>query len=191
MKETELYSQLKKIAPASFLNFFKEAKSSAFRLELLNAYAVAEETEALNQFGKGIKTPSHGFNHDWISLIEELALRNVKMQRVRLIEEPVSEYLKFEIMWGYRLSVPAGEEIRIVDNPSMRSLIKTVPIVKDFWIFDDKTCVFLEYDFMGRFIGLQQLPDEETVLYKKLKQTIWEQSRNIKETRYWELLGND
>lgn len=185
MTAIELYSQLEKVPLGSFLDYFKKATSSAFRLELLPSYKVDQEIEALKQFANGAKSPSPGFNQDWLLLVGELVARKVKVQRVRLIDEPVSDYIKFEIGWGYSNNVRVGEEIKVISRDSFDLLAEPAPITKDFWLFDDEICVFLEYDFTGKFLGLNRLSGEAVNLYKQIKQTAVKLSLDIRETKYW------
>jgi len=68
------------------------------------------------------------------------------MQRVRLVETPLTEYQRFQCSWGYQENTEAGEEVSILDY-SPDGLL-----VVDFWLFDDSLAVVLEYDDAGRFL---------------------------------------
>ena len=41
-----------------------------------------------------------------------------------------------------------------------------VPILKDFWIFDDQSGFVIEYNILGRFLGVNRIPKKiSSVLY--------------------------
>ena len=68
------------------------------------------------------------------------------MQRVRLVSTPLTEYQRFQFRWGYEENTAAGEEISILDQrPDGLWAV-------DFWLFDDRLAVVLEYDDEGRFL---------------------------------------
>jgi hypothetical protein len=68
------------------------------------------------------------------------------MQRVRIVQTPLTEYQRFQLSWGYPENTAAGEEIYILDKepPGLLSV--------DFWLFDDEQVIVLEYDDEGRFL---------------------------------------
>lgn len=185
-----IYAQAEKVSPESFLEYFKGAKQSAFRLELLPSYLVDEEINPLREFTEGKQSPPPDFNKDWISLIHELTGRGVIMQRVRLFDEPTSDYLKFELSWGYSLTVPAGEEVRVIERVAFDSISSSIPITQDFWLFDENICLLLEYDFTGRFLGLERLPRNVVGQYSRMKKVALEKSQNIQSTPYWTAIAS-
>jgi hypothetical protein len=125
---------------------FQSFRSSAFRLECLPSYAVTEddESEAFRLWLAGEQPPDK--EREWPKLVASAVAAGKSMQRVRLGLEPLSDYLRFEMDWGYPSNVAAGEDIRILDH-ELAGLLKV-----DFWLFDDATAVVLEYDDEGRFI---------------------------------------
>jgi hypothetical protein len=77
------------------------------------------------------------------------------MQRVHVVSEPLSDYLRFEIT-GYRLNVEAGEEVRILPRQATAGL--DLPD-HDFWLFDGQQVVCMHYDADGAFLGAEQIDD--------------------------------
>ena len=70
------------------------------------------------------------------------------MTRVRLVVEPLSDYVRWELT-AMRWSVEAGEDIRVLPAGQAGAW----PAVDDFWLFDDTLAVRMEYDTGGRFLG--------------------------------------
>ena len=127
-------------------SLFRSFRSSAFRLECLSAYAVTEddEAQAFDQWLRGEQPPET--EREWPKLVASAVAAGKSMQRVRLVSEPPSQYLRFQMAWGYPANVAAGEDIRMLDH-EQPGLLKV-----DFWLFDDEVAVVLEYDDQGRFL---------------------------------------
>jgi hypothetical protein len=127
-------------------SLFESFRSTAFRFECLPAYAVTEdeEAQAFRLWLAGEQLPQK--EREWPKLCASVVAAQKSMQRVRLVTQPLSDYLRFEMEWGYPANVAAGEDIHILDHEPA-GLLKV-----DFWLFDDTTAVVLEYDDDGRFI---------------------------------------
>jgi hypothetical protein len=125
---------------------FESFTVSAFRLECLPAYDVTEdaEREAFRRWRAGEQPQG---NRAWLRTVRDAKERGAQMQRVRLVESPLTEYQRFELAHGYPPNVAAGEDIRICAHRPDGLL------VVDFWLFDDTTAVVLEYDEQGRFVA--------------------------------------
>jgi hypothetical protein len=125
---------------------FQSFRSTAFRLECLPAYAVTEddEAQAFRQWLKGEQPPEK--EREWPKLVASAVAAGKSMQRVRLVPESPSQYLRFQMVWGYPANVAAGEDIRMLDHEPP-GLLKA-----DFWLFDNEVAVVLEYDDQGRFL---------------------------------------
>lgn len=127
-------------------SLFDSFRSTAFRLECLSAYAVTEddEAQAFRLWLAGQQPPQK--EREWPKLCASAVAARKSMQRVRLVTQPLSDYLRFEMEWGYPPNVAAGEDIRILDHEPA-GLLKV-----DFWLFDETTAVVLEYADDGRFL---------------------------------------
>jgi hypothetical protein len=135
---------------ADLASLFESFRSTAFRLECLPAYAVTEddESEAYRLWLAGEQPPQK--EREWPRLVASAVAAGKSMQRVRLVTQPLSDYLRFEMDWGYPANVAAGEDIRILElGPG-----EVFPyVVDDFWLFDNETAVWLDYDEQGHFIA--------------------------------------
>lgn len=126
----------------------KNFKTSAFRLETLPVYDSPRETEMLAAFMRGeeVRLPD---DFAWLQMVRSHTAAGRSMQRVRMIQYPLSDYIRFE-MSLYPQCVEAGEEIRIwVGDGSL------LGSPKDFWLFDRDTCFELHYDSRGAFLGAE------------------------------------
>jgi hypothetical protein len=133
-------------------------RSSAFRLETLQAYNVAQEAEMIAAFksGETVKLPD---DHPWLKRVREATITGRQMQRVRIVSYPLSEYVRFE-MSLYPHSLASGEDIRIAE-----ACPELAACNRDFWLFDDSIAVVLQYDNDGRFLGAETT--EHVVTYRQ------------------------
>jgi hypothetical protein len=135
------------LKPEDLGQLFKTFRHSAFRLETLPAYAIEEEAESLRAWRAGEPRPAWYEDREWCRLVAEATAAGKRMQRVRTVRRPLSEYIRLELDWGYPQNVEAGEDIRILElGPDHGTALH------DFWLFDDLIVVRLEYDDGGRFI---------------------------------------
>ena len=186
MNSAELFRRLETVKPDQFGNLFKTMQTSAFRLEMLDFYTIPGEEEEFRQWKSGQKVPPEGSNQKWIDTVSASVKRGVDFQRVRLVREPVSEYLKFEVAWGYRLNIPAGEKTSCIFYKDKPAFTSQIPILKDFWLFDEERCYLLEYDFVGRFLGLNQVPSDHVAGYCELKKELLSRANDIRKTPLWD-----
>lgn len=135
-----------------FSNFTK----TAFRLEMLPTYCIAEEFEDLARFRSGQFVPAK-VTDDWYKDVVEWTQSGREIIRVRIVPEPVTEYFRFEAETGYFTSIEAGEKLHLV-NPEVASrLIASLPIKTDYWVFDSAIVVLMTYDQHNRFSGASRV----------------------------------
>jgi hypothetical protein len=127
-------------------------QQSAFRLETLPEYRVEQEAEWFAEWQRSGTVPELTPDNDsWCKLLSEAASAGRRMQRVRLVSTPLTDYERFELA-TFRDSVAAGEEIWVCDRESWERIARADNL-RDFWLFDDETTITLEYDAEGRFQG--------------------------------------
>jgi hypothetical protein len=132
---------------------FESFAVSAFRLETLPEYRVPQDVESLAAFRAGKPKPSARASRPWLTTVRNAIDRGARMQRVRIVETPLTEYQRFQFAWGYPENEGAGERIYVLDHKPEGLL--TV----DFWLFDDAQAVVLEYDDAGGFVRPVPVPD--------------------------------
>jgi hypothetical protein len=136
---------------AWWLQNFKE---SAFRLETLPTYQVSQEADWFAEWQHSGRVPELTPDNDsWCKLVREARSAGRMMQRVRLVSTPLCDYERFELAM-FRDSVAAGEEIRVCHRESW-GMVEAIGIPGDFWLFDNRVAVMLNYDAEGRFQGTE------------------------------------
>jgi hypothetical protein len=134
------------MTPEELGKLFETFTSSAFRLETLPEYRVPQEVESVAAWRAGKPKPTSHAERPWLTTVRNAVARGARMQRVRLVSPPLTEYQERQFAWAYPENSEAGESILILDHD--------VPglLAVDFWLFDETTAVVLEYDDAGRFL---------------------------------------
>lgn len=133
----------------SFGEIFTTFKHSAFRLETLQYYLVEGEQRAFADFRAGTSRYLDPWHTEYLVLVRGNVAVGKGMSRVHVITEPVSEYVRFELEWGYEANVDAGERIGIM--PTTESAWPSDIPHEDFWLFDDRIVVRMVYNGDGTF----------------------------------------
>jgi hypothetical protein len=121
---------------------------SAFRLETLARYTVPQEEEWFAEWRRTGRVPELTPDNDsWLRMVRDHCAAGKKMQRVRVVSSPLTDYERFELAL-FPPSAVAGEEIRVIQRTFV---VRTA----DFWLFDESTAVMLRYDDTGRFQGIE------------------------------------
>jgi hypothetical protein len=147
--------------PEEFGQLFSTFARSAFRLETLSRYTVPEEAERFALFLGGAPNPGPDEGlRGWQELIRTHVSNGRSMQRVHVIRGPLTDYLRFEIEWGYRDNAAAGEDIRLlqVGQDELSEIGH-----EDFWLFDEVVLVRMRYDEAGHWTGAEKVTDPDLV----------------------------
>jgi Family of unknown function (DUF6879) len=114
-----------------------------FRLETLDWYDAPNEHEPYRRFLAG-EHVDPAWREPWQGIVRDVRKSGRVMQRVHVVSEPVTDYIRFELLHAYPASVQAGEDVRILGRQNAASLPKM-----DFWLFDDTLAAILTYDKAG------------------------------------------
>lgn len=141
------------IAPAAFEAKFHQFQRSVFRLETLQVYRGSGEDDAIAAFNAGASTPPPDPEQDaWEEMIRAHRRGGRAMQRVHVVVEPLTAYMRFELTWAYAPNAAAGEDIRIIPTTAA-SWPAGLPHL-DFWLFDSAEMFDALYDAAGLWLGL-------------------------------------
>lgn len=154
------------------LRYFNSFQKSAFRVETLQRYNVEEEKEAFEYFQQHKELPD-GVWKDWHDIIQQANLRWATMQRVHLIQFPITPYISFEMEF-YKKNIRNWEEIFYLPFENC-----SVEVDSDFWIFDDAVVLKMFYDKDGCFLKFEEIKDVDA--YLQIKNYLLENKRNIEE----------
>ncbi|MFI5757492.1 DUF6879 family protein [Streptomyces sp. NPDC051569] len=125
----------------SFEELMTAATRSAVHLEMRDAYGVSDEAEDFQHWkrtGERDTDPASVYWGPWVSLVQEAVGRGVEVRRLRIVSEPVSDYIKYEHA-GTVVNIKAGENVRWLPRRQASGL--ALP-GNDFWLFDGATVLF-------------------------------------------------
>lgn len=166
------------------LRAYAEAHTTreAFRLEALDTYTVDSDTDNVRRYLAGQDGPSWAHGDDWMRYLEEERASGIRRYRVHIVTSPLSPYLLYECEWGYAYTTQAGEEVYILDTAETAR----PPDVPDdeFWLYDDRYVVRMDYDSEGRFIAAEALPESEAPQYRGYRDRAL--SAAVPFAEYWE-----
>lgn len=145
---------------ADLLTAYSRAQQRIFRLETLQEYRGSGEDDALGAFRAGRPpVPSQG-KAEYVAMVRDAVRRGCSVQRVHIVQEPLSVYCQWELTHSYVPNAQAGERIGIIPFAGTRwpaSLPR-----RDFWLLDD-TMFWLLYSDDGRWLGVEHVSDPTRV----------------------------
>ena len=133
---------------------FETFAHEAFRFEAMPHYVSAGESRAIDDFLNGRAPQSVAEHSAWLDLVRESTSPERRVRRVRIVDDPLTDYQRFQLDWAYPQNAEAGEEIRTVPRAVVRALL-TAP--SDFWLFDEQWGLDMVYDYRGHFLYAQEL----------------------------------
>ncbi|MGW2508673.1 DUF6879 family protein [Streptomyces scopuliridis] len=128
-----------------------QAQRSAIHLEMRDSYML--DDPAFIRWQEG-----HRENPDdraswwrpWLDVVTEATGRGVVMRRLRVVSEPLSDYLRYEYD-GTFTNVAAGEIVRWLPRSRARDLL--LPVL-DGWVLDEQTLILHHFSGGGPWTGL-------------------------------------
>jgi hypothetical protein len=133
-------------------------KRSAYRLELLDEYDSPRTRVRVARFLAG-QTDDAEVRAYWDRVVGEARRVGKTMQRVHVITEPLTDYLRFELAF-YRGSVLAGEDIRILPGDLAVGLV--LPGF-DYWLFDGERAAVMYYGDRGTWLHTEIVTESSFV----------------------------
>ncbi|MFE3941403.1 DUF6879 family protein [Streptomyces sp. NPDC059118] len=137
-------------------DLFDRFQREAFRLETLDDYSKSGNVDAYHAFLAGEPQPDD-YNAGWVEELRSHTGKGKRVYRVHILRRPLTDYLRFELGWGYQKNMSGGEEFFILDITDRPSILENVP---DFWLFDSESVAVMNYDGTGKYLGSEVLPPE-------------------------------
>jgi hypothetical protein len=145
-----------------FNDLFRYFTATAFRLECQPVYAVTDEQESIREFLAGRPRPvtEYAFYATWLEKIGAATAVGKRVERVRVLEEPPTDYQRWE-MWSGRYNIAAGESIRYLSRS--RALAVRLPVTDDWWLFDSERLAVMRFSGSGEPLGGEIIADADVV----------------------------
>lgn len=131
---------------------------TAFRWEAQPAYALGYEAETFARFlaGSPVPPPELGWWRPWLDQITRMTAEGKQFSRVRVVDEPPSDYQRWMI-WTGRWNIEAGERISYLPRSMARQL--AIPMGYDWWLLDDERLIMMRYTESGEIAGKELITD--------------------------------
>lgn len=132
----------------AFEELLRSSQRTALHLEMRDRYATSDPAYRAWQADPSIDPLAfYGF---WPTLLDEVVARGVVVCRVRIVSEPISDYIRFEYDITEALNIAAGEDVRWL--PRRRASDLCLP-GNDFWLFDDRLVLLNHFSGEGESAG--------------------------------------
>ena len=173
------------LLPASALRAaFLQPRRRIFRLETLQAYTADDETALLEAFRGGRPRPADPGKDEWTAVVRAGRASGTSFQRAHVCQEPLSEYLRYELTWSYQPSAEAGEDIGIVGLEPGQPWPADLPR-SDFWLFDETVLFLMSYDAAGRWLGVERRSDSRSLT----EAAKWREAALRRSTAWWQYVA--
>jgi hypothetical protein len=139
---------------------FRGFKKSAFRLETRQIYTMPDEREDFERFLAGLPSPPDD-NHDWHVRVRGYLAEGKAIQRAKIIRRPLTDYTRYLLTRGIPDNVRAGEDYRIIEAGQQDVGLPE----QDFWLFDEKVVVHLDYESDGTQRGRELVEEPDLARY--------------------------
>lgn len=144
--------------------------TSAWRLEIQGTYNEPSEREPVRKFLAGEPDDLEWFTR-WLGRIRELKAAGIRFERVRVLTDPLTDYLAYQLAWITEPAVEAGEDIRIL-TPSAALELRLPPT--DFWILDDARVLIPEF-VDHALVGGELVDDpDEVARFQGIRARAWD-----------------
>jgi hypothetical protein len=134
----------------------------AVHVEMRDVYATDVEKDRFATWRRG-EPLDPASEAEWWSPWFELMRRNNEagktLKRLRIVSEPVSEYIRFEWLDAAQL-VASGEDVRWLPRRNTSTLLLPG---NDFWMFDRQTVAFTHFSGDGHVLDHEVTTDASTV----------------------------
>lgn len=167
----------------TWAHYFQDFRTSAFRLELQQVYTMPGEADEFRRFLAGEKLPPD-YHYGWLDTVARAVEAGKTIRRVRVVRQPLTDYIRYQFEWGFVYNVAAGEGIRVLDLTDQAG--PELPD-HDFWLFDDVTVVKMLYRPDGTQIARELVQDPDLPAYRRYRDQVWE--RAVPFTEYWARLA--
>lgn len=162
-----------------FTRMFRLFATDAFRIETRDHYDVPAEAPVIAEFEATGRIVTYEGKQRWLDQLASNTAAGRTIRRVHTVHSSrLSSYLRWEFASQMATSVPAGEDIRIVDLDRHPKLA----IDTDMWIFDDAVGVKMwQYTEEDGVRGVARATDAELDSYRAWQTDAWRVAVPLKE----------
>jgi len=136
----------------------RASRHRALHIEMRDTYEITEYVE--RRFA-GAPAPGPEAFAEWRGLLAPLVAAGADLRRLRIISEPITDYVRFEWEDTPAANLAAGEVVRWIPRDQASDL--RLP-GNDFWLIDDKLLFNLAAG-NGDWLGIQRNDDPDVLAF--------------------------
>ncbi len=148
-------------------------RQDLIRVETLPRYRSASDGTELDRFLDGEAEPDRAAKAAWLDRIRTDTANGRKWRRLRIVEPPLTDYVRYSCEWGYTDNSAAGEQVRVLDLSEAPVGADAVVGVGDFYLLDDDRVAAMRYDPDGTFIGAELIADPVAEIHRAVARAGW------------------
>lgn len=116
----------------------------------------------------------HPANPKWSQLVRTHTARGVRFRRVRVVSEPLADYIRFEHAITDEVNVSAGEDVRWLPRRLASDLCLPG---NDFWLLDNRIVRFSYFSGDGHILEDELVSDPAVArMCSAAFEAVWERS---------------
>ncbi|MER6192726.1 DUF6879 family protein [Streptomyces cyaneofuscatus] len=153
-----------------------KARRSALHLEMRDSYMRDDPEFVRWQDGHRYDPADRAsWWRPWLDVVAETTGRGVAMRRLRVVSEPLSDYVRYEYD-GTFTNVAAGEDVRWLPRSRTRGLL--LPAL-DGWVMDEEVVILHHFSGEGQWTGTRMEVHHDPELarqYASAYESAWERA---------------
>ncbi len=143
------------------------------RVQTRAVYNVASDADDYRRYLSGAPSATAPAKTGWLTRLATEAADGKIRRNVHIVDEPLTDYLRYQFEWCYVPNEAAGQQIRILsstDHPAANILARC----GDVTLIEGRHVVRNNYTSDGSFTGASAIPVYGVDAYAALAETAWE-----------------
>ena len=143
------------------------------RVETLPQYVSASDGSEFDRYLGGEPEPDRAAKAGWLDRIRADTAAGRTWRRLRLVEPPLTDYVRYSCEWGYTDNSEVGEQVRVLDLSHAPVGAHVLSDIGDFYLLDDAYVAVMRYDAKGTFIRAELVGEPVTEVYRGAARAGW------------------
>lgn len=135
-------------------------RATLFRLEALAEYDSPDEKSLIDAFERGESSAPTGPLAEYFAAQRKLVLSGKSVERVHVVPDELTPYLRWEIRWAYQHLADAGVKVYLLPESKCSELAKRA---FEFYLIDDTHLIEVVYGPRGDFLELRRETNIERI----------------------------
>lgn len=144
------------------------------RVETLDHYTSASDGTEFDRYRAGEPEPDRAAKTAWIDRLRTDTATGRTWRRLRVIQPPLTDYVRYSCEWGYTDNTAAGEQVRVLDLSTAPHGASVLRDIGDFYLVDDTHAAAMHYNPAGAFIHADPVTDPVTDVYRTAARVGWQ-----------------